>query len=195
MLQLRKRVCLLGVVAITAGALVAGCADESTGSDKSSGGSDKSSAKAQTSNKATDDYTPHVGPNKSVIVDTLTWRVLGAHSAQTLGGEFAGETADGIFLVADLSVRNGKDESVTINSDQMKVSVNGKTYETDNDGTVAATLDGAESFFLKDLGPDVSTRGVAVFDVPPSVLKGNPEICFGELGFGSSQGCIRLPAI
>jgi hypothetical protein len=56
----------------------------------------------------------------------------------------------------------------------------------------ALQLSGGETFFLKDLGPDVSTSGSVVFDVPPSVLSSSPEVCFGELGFGPSQGCIRL---
>ncbi len=131
-----------------------------------------------------------------MVVDTLTWRVTGARSALgSLGSEYLGEDADGRFVVVNLSVRNGKDESVTINSGQMTLEANGKTYETDSEGTVAATIDGEDSFLLKDLGPDVTTRGVAVFDVPPAVLSASPEICFGELGFGSGKGCIRLPAL
>ena len=66
---------------------------------------------------------------------------------------------------------------------------------TDSDGTVAAMGEGAEPFFLKDLGPDVSAKGIAVFDVPRPILRRSPEVCFGELGFGSGTGCIRLPAV
>ena len=145
------------------------------------------------SNKATDDNEPHVGPNGSVIVDTLTWQVASAKQAKTIGNEYINETADGAFLIVGLQVANGKDESVTVNSDQVTLEVDGKEYSTDSDGTTNLMMtEDTESFFLKDLGPDVATTGAVVFDVPPAVLAQNPEVCFGELGFGSTKGCIAL---
>jgi hypothetical protein len=131
----------------------------------------------------------------SVIVDTLTWRVAGARRAVALGESFARETADGVYVVVDLSVRNGKDESVTLTGDMITLEAAGKEYSTDSSGTIAAITGSEELFFLKDLGPDVTTRGVAVFDVPPALVGQRPEVCFGELGFGPGKGCIRLPGI
>jgi hypothetical protein len=96
-------------------------------------------------------------------------------------------------VVVKARVRNGKTESVTINSDIAELEVGGNSYATDSDGTTALQLSGdEETFFLKDLGPNVSTEGTFVFDVPRSVLNQVMEICFGELGFGSTKGCIRL---
>ena len=40
------------------------------------------------------------------------------------------ETADGVFVIVGLRVQNGKDESVTINSDQVTLEVNGNEYST-----------------------------------------------------------------
>ncbi len=103
------------------------------------------------------------------------------------------ETADGVFLIVGLKVANGKDESVTVNSDQVTFEVDGKEYSTDSDGTTHLMMtEDTESFFLEDLGLDVSTTGSVVFDVPPAVLAHHPEVCFGELGFGSTKGCIAL---
>jgi hypothetical protein len=147
------------------------------------------------SNKATDDNEPHVGQNGSVIVDTLTWKVASVKQAKSLGNEYINETADGVFVIVGLRVQNGKDESVTINSDQVTLEVNGKEYSTDSDGTTQLMLtDDTESFFFKDLGPDVATTGSVVFDVPQAVLAQKSEVCFGELGFGSTKGCIGLSA-
>jgi hypothetical protein len=90
-------------------------------------------------------------------------------------------------------VHSDKDESATFTSEVFKLEVDGNTYETDSDGTIAAMGNGDEPFFLKDIGPDVTTRGTIVFDVPKSVLRKKLELRFGELGFGSTHGYIRLP--
>lgn len=173
----------------------------SSGDDSTSGGGDEGGATEagatqaeEQSNRATDDNEPHVGPKGSVVVDTLTWQVLSAKKAARIGNEFTRENADGVYVIARLRVHNGKDESVTINSDIATLEVSGNEYKYDSDGTTALTLTGdQETFFLKDLGPDVRTTGFVVFDVPPSALRQKPELCFHELGFGSTKGCIRLP--
>lgn len=145
------------------------------------------------SNRATDDNEPHVGRNGRVIVDTLTWRVLSVRQASELGSDFSIEKPDGVYVVVKARVTNGKDESVTINSDIAELEVAGDSYATDSDGTTAVQFSWDEEvFFLKDLGPNVSTEGTFVFDVPRSALSQRMEICFGELGFGSTKGCIRL---
>ena len=187
---------LLALVVLIAAcsALVSGSSDD----DNSGGGGDTDAAETEaSSNKADDDNEPHVGPKGTVVVDTLTWQVLGARKAEELGSEFSSESADGVYVVAQLRVHNGKDESVTISSDIATLEVNGKEYKYDSDGTTALTLGGGgeETFFLKDLGPDVRTTGYVVFDVPPAALRQKPEICFHELGFGSTKGCIRLPPV
>lgn len=144
-------------------------------------------------NKATDDYTPHVGPRQAVIVDTLTWRVQGVRTAGTVGGDYLNETAAGEFVIVDVSVRNGKDESVTLSGDQATLVAAGKEYSSDTAAALTLSSEtGGESLFLEELGPDLTQGGTLVFDVPPAVLQQNPEICFGELGFGPSRGCIRI---
>ena len=126
-------------------------------------------------------------------MDTLTWRVGSAKHAKKLGDQYINETADGVFLIVGLRVKNGKDESVTLNSDQVTLEVGGKEYSTDSDGTTQLMFEDKESFFLKDLGPDVATTGAVAFDVPPGGAgSSSGEVCFGELGFGSTKGCIAL---
>jgi hypothetical protein len=180
---------LIAIIAITSSG---GGDDASTPADQADGAGGSSQADAP-SNKATNDHTPHVGANGSVIVDTLTWRISGAYTAPTIGeNQFATETADGVYVAVALSVTNGKEESVTLQGGMITLAAGSSRYESDSEGTFAASIDGEETFFLKDLGPAVSTNGTVVFDVAPAALQRRPEICFGELGFGSSEGCIRL---
>lgn len=147
--------------------------------------------------KATDDCTPHVTGHGKVQVDTIQYRVSSATAAKSIGDQTygLGEKADGRFVSVNVSARNGKDESVTL-TDVFKLDINGKTYEPDNDGTVAAMGSGGdEPFFLKDIGPDVTARGLVVFDVPPSAIGKKMELRLGELGFGSTHGYVALPSL
>lgn len=188
---------------VIAGLLVAGggaaCSEEDTGSGSGgdnaadNGGASANRGDEAGGNRATDDYTPHVGPRQPVVVDTLTWRVRAARTAATVGSEFINETANGIFVIVDVSVRNGKDESVTLSSDQITLVAGGKEYEGDTAAQLSLTAaDGGEALLFEELGPDLTQDGTTVFDVPQAALKNKPEICFGELGFGPGRGCIAL---
>jgi Domain of unknown function (DUF4352) len=129
----------------------------------------------------------------TVVVDTQKWHIVSARTKRRIGTDFLNEKADGVYVVVKLRVRNRKDRSVTLTSGLLSYQVAGKVYEADSDGTTALTLTSdEETFFLKDLGPDVATTGVVAFDVPRGTLKQRPEICFGEL-VGWKKGCIRLP--
>ncbi len=149
---------------------------------------------SSSSNVATDDYTPHVGQGTPVAVDQLTWRVSGSpYTSATLGdNEYTGATANGVFVVVPMTVRNGKNETVTVNSSMVKLVAGGKEYESDSDGQVALMGSSQKSFFLDDIGPDLSQAGTVVFDAPRAALRAKPEVCIGELGFGPSTGCIAL---
>lgn len=176
-------------------------AQQETASESSDNSEEESKQSASKSgdddcgDRATDDCTPHMSSGESVRVDALIWRVEGARTTKTLGNqEFGlGEKADGRFLVVTLQVRSDRDESATLTNDVVQLEVNGNTYDTDTEGTVAAAGAGEDPFFLEDIGPDSTTTGKVVFDVPPSVLSEKLELRFNELGFGSTHGFIRLP--
>jgi hypothetical protein len=146
--------------------------------------------------KATDECTPHVGPNSSVRVDALIWRLASARQAQTIGDQQygLGEKANGVFLVLNLSVHSDRNESATLINSTIKLETDGNTYDADNDGTIAAMGAGQEPFFLDTIGPDSDRRGTVVFDVPRKILDQKIEIRFNELGFGSTHAYIRLPS-
>ncbi len=139
-----------------------------------------------------DGDTEHVRAGDRVKVDTLTWSVKKSILKKTLGGTYTESKPDGVYVVVTSGVTNGKTDSVTIMSDIATLMIGGKTYKVDSNGGVALMMDGGKTFFLKDLGPDVSTTGQVVFDVPKSAAKKKMEICFGELGFGPSKGCIAI---
>jgi len=73
-----------------------------------------------------------------------------------------------------------------------KLEAKGDEYTPDTNGLTSLQLSGKPVLFLKSLGPHVSTSAWIVYDIPRSALKKQPEVCFHEIGFGSSKGCIRV---
>jgi hypothetical protein len=146
---------------------------------------------------ASGENTPRVGPNGSVEVDTLRWKLDKAKTAKTIGDQEygLGAKANGIYVVAELSVKNNKNESVTLTSETVSLVAGEKTYSPDNNAEVALVGSGGKTFLLEDLGPAVTLKGKVAFDVSPSVLKQHPELRFNELGFGDTHGYIVLPKL
>lgn len=144
--------------------------------------------------RATDDCTPRVGPTGHVRVDALTWRVTSVRTAKTIGDQQygLGAKASGRFVIVKLHVDSSKNESATLTDDVVHLETNGNTYDADNDGTVAAMGSGEQPFFLDTIGPDSDRTGTVVFDVPRKVLRGDVQVRFNELGFGSTHGFIKL---
>lgn len=146
---------------------------------------------------ASSDNTPSVGPQGSVEVDTLRWRLHKATTAETIGDQRygLGAEANGLFVVVDLTVKNNKSESVTLTPEVVSLVASDKTYDADSAAETALIGSGAKTFFLSDLGPDVSSTGRVAFDVAPAVLGQHPQLRFNELGFGDTHGYIALPPL
>jgi len=171
----------------------------SSGSGSSSSGSGSPPpppASSSCTSKATDSCTPDVDSNHSVRVDALTWSVINATTAKTLGDQQfgAGAKADGTFVIVTLKVHSSKNESATMTSEVVKlISSEGNSYSTSTDGTIAAIGSGEDPLFVKDIGPDQTSTSKVVFDVPPRVLNAGMKLRINELGFGSTHGFIALP--
>jgi Domain of unknown function (DUF4352) len=191
-----------GAVLLAVSVATAGCASVETPSKDSAAKSSASGAKTEKKKqscgtKATDNCTPHVGQTGTVRVDALYWQVKSVKTAKTIGDMTygLGQKADGVFVVVGVKVRSAKSKSATLTDNAFQLEVNGKTYDPDTDGTVAAVGAGENPFFLEDIGPDATTRGKVVFDVPKSVLKKKVELRFNELGFGSTHAYVKLSSL
>jgi hypothetical protein len=182
----------------SAGVATSDGSDDADQADASTSGDNSDPEKP---NNASGDNTPHVAAGQPVTVDGLVYNVESAKTANALGGQYTRTRADGVFVVVNLSVHSTKGETVQLSDDTFKLEVpGGATYDADSEGTTAALLssDGdssGEPFFLRDVQPDTTTRGVIVFDVPQSVLAQKPELRFNELGFGETHAYIALSSL
>lgn len=200
------------VVLVIIGAATSGSEDSSTSTNSASssasapraasadvGSGNKKAADASggCGTKASSDCTPHLPPDGMVRVDALLWSVRSATVKSAIGDQTygLGAKANGKFLVVKIAVHSDKNESVTLTDDSIKLEVDGNTYDSDLDGTVAAAGTKDDPFFVKSIGPDSDNKGTVVFDVPESVLSKKIEVRFNELGFGDGHGYIRLPDV
>jgi hypothetical protein len=155
-------------------------------------------AKPKCGSKATDDCTPRMSMDQSVRVDALNWNVTGVKTASSLGDmEYGlGEKADGTFVIVSLKVHSSKHESVTLSDEVVQLETSdGDTYKSDSDGTIAAMGEGQEPLFFEDIGPDATMSSKVVFDLPDSALNKKLSVRFGELGFGTTHGYIKLSSL
>ncbi len=168
-----------------------------TSAESSSGSEPAKKKKESCGTKASDDCTPRVGPDGSVRVDALTWRLKSARTATTVGDQTygLGEKADGVFVIVKLEVTSDHDETVTLTDNSIQLETEGTTYDADTSSTISAGTDNAKPLWVESLGPDSTHTGTVVFDLPESKLGQKLELRFSELGFGETHGYIRLPKL
>ena len=101
-----------------------------------------------------------------------TYKVTSATTTDTIGDpDVLGERTDGTFVIVNLELTNNKDETKTFTeqSAQLRTS-DGKEYETSDKALLAF---GDDSLMLKDIQPDLTTRGKLAFEIPTNKVSGS----------------------
>lgn len=103
----------------------------------------------------------------TVDVGNFIYRVDDFRFRKTLGNEFINHTADGVYLVIQLSLKNHDREAHTLDNSLFKL-VDSKNveYESSVNGSTAVEMSGGKTLFLKQCQPNIQTSGVLVFEVP-----------------------------
>ncbi|MBD8069379.1 DUF4352 domain-containing protein [Bacillus sp. PS06] len=111
------------------------------------------------------------------------------------GNEFIeNATTSGKFIIADITVENGKKEALTINSNYFKlVSADDVEYEATTDGTVMMAMgDAMNDFFLTQVNPGLSKGGKVVFEVPADLNIAEARLHCQTGAFGTESIQISL---
>lgn len=122
------------------------------------------SAAQSTEQNTTEEET---GIGKSVEVGHFIYTVNGVQFRKTIGDEYFGETADGIFLLVNLTIQNISDQTRTLDNSCFSLTdKDGVKFEYSTTGEMALIGTGQKTLFLKDVQPKINTKGVLVFEVP-----------------------------
>lgn len=104
---------------------------------------------------------------ESIEVGNFVYKVEKTTFKKSIGDEYFGQTADGIYLLVTLSIKNISNESRTLDNSLFKLTDNnGLVYESSIDATTAFEISGGNSLFLKQCQPNISTKGTLIFEVP-----------------------------
>jgi hypothetical protein len=128
------------------------------------------------------------GVGDKLTLKGTTYRVTKVKTAQEIGDQYTGATANGTFIVVDLQLTNEKDEPATIIEDNIRiVGGNDSSYSTSDDAILVYP---DQSLLLEEIQPGVTESGKLVYDLPPEAVKGS-RLQVEDL-FSGSTGEIRL---
>lgn len=104
---------------------------------------------------------------KPLQIGDFAYQVNSFSFKKSVGNEFMRETADGIYLLVDISIMNMDNESHTLDGSLFSVTdLEGREYEYSTNGSTALELSGYKTLFLKQCQPNIATQGILIFEVP-----------------------------
>lgn len=110
--------------------------------------------------------------------------------SQNIGGEY-GKTANGSYLILNVTVKNTGKKSITVTNDFFKLLKGDTEYETDSLAGVYANEEG--KFFLSELNPENSITGNVVFDLNTETANASGLVLQVQTGvWGTQKGKINL---
>lgn len=142
----------------------------SDGPEKVASGGDKTSS---SDSKKVGTKSNPIKIGETIKLEGTQYTVKSVKTAADVGSEFFKETADGKYVIIDLTIENKKNETKTFSDSAAKfVTTDGKSYSADTDATVALMGTDGQPLFLEEMQPDLPKTGKLVFDVPPGKIKG-----------------------
>lgn len=130
------------------------------------------------------------GIGEVVKVGDVEFTVNGISTAKSVGGEY-GSKSQGTYLILDTTVTNKGNEAITTDTSFFKLLSGEKTYDADGEASIFANTD--TNFFLEQINPDLSAKGLVVFDVTDEVIANTDLLMQVSTGFfGTETGTIKV---
>jgi hypothetical protein len=166
----------VAIVAIIIISMAMSGGSKDTGTVVKNSGASVSDAQA-----GSDDKAYKIG--QTIELEGTQYTVTKATTQPRVGGAF-GEKADGVFVVVDMTIENKKDETKVFSD-------TAATFHAQDDskyeGSDAAIYLGDDSLFLREMQPDLPTKGKLVFDVPPTKVAGGVLVVEDLFGGGEAH--------
>ena len=125
-----------------------------------------------------------------VKVGDVEYVVNSKSLSQNVGGEY-GKTANGIYLIVNVTVKNTGKKSITVTDDFFKLLKGDTEYETD--GAAGLYANEEAKFFLSELNPENSITGNVVFDLSDETANASGLQLQVQTGiWGTQKGKISL---
>jgi hypothetical protein len=106
-----------------------------------------------------------------IQVKHFSYRVNDIQYVKSFGDEFYQQTADGVYLIVDLSLVNRDNVSHTLDNNMFKLTdEKGREFQSSGEATTALLMSNKETLFLKQCNPQVQKRGLIAFEVPQKGL-------------------------
>jgi hypothetical protein len=152
----------------------------------------KSEPKEEKADKPKEEAPKVAGIGEEVKVGDVVFIVHGTETAKEIGNQYVNQTAQGTYLIADVTVKNAGKEAITTDSSFFKLKSGDAEYESDG-GADMYINDSSNMFFLQKVNPGNASRGKIVFDVNDSVINDKELLMNVQTGFwGTEQGTIKV---
>ena len=127
-----------------------------------------------------------------VNVGDVEYTVNSLSTATTLGSEYFNQTANGVYLVVEVRVKNNGQKAMMIDTNLFSLVDGEIVYDSDGTASMYANTD-ESGFFLENLNPGLEKTGKVVFDVPQSIIDSSTKQLKVTTGFfGTESALISL---
>ncbi len=165
-----KRGWCIGLAAL----VVIGVLANMGGSDNSKETASKSTTTSETtttdsSSKASSEETEATySVGQTFTVGDVEYTVNSVSTSQTVGDEFINKTAQGTYLLLNITVKNNGDDALSVSNDYFTL-YKGKTKYT-SDSTASLYASDNTGFFLEEVNPGNALTSNVAFDIPQDVV-------------------------
>ena len=189
---------ILIIVLIAFGAIKGGSGTNSSKQSTSSNSSTQVTTSEETVEKKASEETKNTEEatkaehkiGEIVQVGDVEYIVNSKSLSQNVGGEY-GKTANGIYLIVNVTVKNTGKKSIKVTDDFFKLLKGDTEYATDSAAGLYANEEA--KFFLSELNPENSITGNVVFDLSNETANASGLQLQVQTGiWGTQKGKISL---
>lgn len=127
----------------------------------------KESLKKHSSKQTKSNQEVESSIGKAIQIGHFVYTVQGVSFRKSVGDEFSEEIADGIYMLVNVSIKNISKETHILDGSLFAVmDKEGTKYEFSREASTALEMSGKKTLFLKECQPNITTKGLLVFEVP-----------------------------
>lgn len=127
----------------------------------------KESLKKHSSKQTKSNQEVESSIGKAIQIGHFVYTVQGVSFRKSVGDEFSEEIADGIYMLVNVSIKNISKETHILDGSLFAVTdKEGTKYEFSREVSTALEMSGKKTLFLKECQPNITTKGLLVFEVP-----------------------------